>query len=45
MYRNGKNRPAVTCSFCGKSAEQVDKMTPAEIERNLDKIHKSMRRW
>ena len=26
MYRNGKNRPAVTCSFCGKSAEQVDKM-------------------
>ncbi|MBE6585061.1 MAG: hypothetical protein E7645_00880 [Ruminococcaceae bacterium] len=25
--------------------EQVDKMTPAEIERNLDKIHKSMRRW
>ena len=26
MYRNGKNRTAVTCSFCGKSAEQVDKM-------------------
>ncbi len=26
MYRNGKNRPAVTCSFCGKSAELVDKM-------------------
>ena len=26
MYRNGKNRPAVTCSFCGKPAEQVDKM-------------------
>ena len=26
MYRNGKNRPAVTCSFCGKPAEQVEKM-------------------
>ena len=26
MYRNGKNRPTVTCSFCGKSAEQVEKM-------------------
>ena len=26
MYRNGKNHPAVTCSFCGKPAEQVEKM-------------------
>lgn len=26
MYRNGKNHPQVTCSFCGKPAEQVEKM-------------------
>ena len=26
MYRNGKNHPRVTCSFCGKPAEQVEKM-------------------
>lgn len=26
MYRNGKNHPTVTCSFCGKPAEQVEKM-------------------
>lgn len=26
MYRNGRNHPAVTCSFCGKPAEQVEKM-------------------
>lgn len=26
MYRNGKNHPHVTCSFCGKPAEQVEKM-------------------
>lgn len=25
--------------------EQVDKMSPDEIERNLDKIHKSMKKW
>ena len=25
--------------------EQVDKMTPEEVEKNLDKIHKSMKRW
>lgn len=25
--------------------EQVDKMTPEEVEQNLDKIHKSMKRW
>lgn len=26
MYRSGKNRPTVTCSFCGKPAERVEKM-------------------
>ena len=26
MYRSGKNHPVVTCSFCGKPAEQVEKM-------------------
>lgn len=26
MYRSGKNHPTVTCSFCGKPAEQVEKM-------------------
>ena len=26
MYRSGKNHPAVSCSFCGKPAEQVEKM-------------------
>ncbi|MBO7383423.1 MAG: ATP-dependent Clp protease ATP-binding subunit ClpX [Fibrobacter sp.] len=26
MYRSGKNHPSVTCSFCGKPAEQVEKM-------------------
>lgn len=26
MYRNGRNHPTVTCSFCGKPAEQVEKM-------------------
>ncbi|MCF0215927.1 MAG: ATP-dependent Clp protease ATP-binding subunit ClpX [Fibrobacteraceae bacterium] len=26
MYRGGKNHPLVTCSFCGKPAEQVEKM-------------------
>lgn len=26
MYRNGKNHPTVSCSFCGKPAEQVEKM-------------------
>ena len=26
MYRGGKNHPTVTCSFCGKPAEQVEKM-------------------
>jgi len=25
-YRNGKNHPRVTCSFCGKGAEQVAKL-------------------
>ncbi|MGL1902371.1 MAG: ATP-dependent Clp protease ATP-binding subunit ClpX [Fibrobacterales bacterium] len=26
MYHSGKNHPRVNCSFCGKSAEQVDKI-------------------
>ena len=26
MYRSGKNHPTVTCSFCGKPAERVEKM-------------------
>lgn len=26
MYKNGKNHPRVSCSFCGKSAEQVAKI-------------------
>lgn len=26
MYRSGKNHPTVNCSFCGKPAEQVEKM-------------------
>ena len=26
MYRSGKNHPTVSCSFCGKTAEQVDKL-------------------
>jgi ATP-dependent Clp protease ATP-binding subunit ClpX len=26
MYRNGKNHPRVSCSFCGKPAEQVAKI-------------------
>lgn len=26
MYRNGKNHPRVSCSFCGKTAEQVAKI-------------------
>ena len=26
MYRSGKNHPSVSCSFCGKPAEQVEKM-------------------
>ena len=26
MYRSGKNHPTVCCSFCGKPAEQVEKM-------------------
>lgn len=26
MYKSGKNHPQITCSFCGKPAEQVAKM-------------------
>lgn len=26
MYRSGKNHPRITCSFCGKSTEQVSKI-------------------
>ncbi len=26
MYKSGKNHPRITCSFCGKPAEQVAKM-------------------
>ena len=26
MYRTGKNHPRITCSFCGKSTEQVTKI-------------------
>ena len=31
MYRSGKNHPTVTCSFCGKPAERVEKMITLSI--------------